>query len=298
MKIGNWPATQSLNKIYREIRELGLESNLAELEAFGFTVIENVLSPEMVLKLRDATLRDYERRYNIKMDLENERGENLKDWKLAAFLLFKDPAFADVVLNQKSLALVTYFLGRGCILTGLTSHMKGMGGKGRALHADITGATPAPFSPYDVIVGCQYLLTDYNEEKGALAIVPGSHREARRPTPAESSLSGNDKNPNAIAIEAPAGSVVIFLGKTWHGSYPRSVPGLRVDLSAHYVRPYIAQLEDYKHNVPPGFVERHGGRNSRMAQLLGLNNWYGYGDEGIDNELFNLAEGFGRTWQG
>ena len=42
MKIGDWSATRSLSGLYREIRELGLETNLAELEAFGFTIIENV----------------------------------------------------------------------------------------------------------------------------------------------------------------------------------------------------------------------------------------------------------------
>ena len=45
MEILDWPATRELNGIYREIRELGLETNLAELEAFGFTVIDNTLSP-------------------------------------------------------------------------------------------------------------------------------------------------------------------------------------------------------------------------------------------------------------
>jgi hypothetical protein len=39
MEIGEWRATRDLNDLYREIRDLGLETNLAELEAFGFTVI-------------------------------------------------------------------------------------------------------------------------------------------------------------------------------------------------------------------------------------------------------------------
>ena len=35
---GEWTATPELNRIYGTIRELGLETNLAELEAFGFQV--------------------------------------------------------------------------------------------------------------------------------------------------------------------------------------------------------------------------------------------------------------------
>jgi len=43
MEIGDWAATRDLNRIYADIRALGLETNLAELEAFGFTVIEGAL---------------------------------------------------------------------------------------------------------------------------------------------------------------------------------------------------------------------------------------------------------------
>jgi hypothetical protein len=52
MEIGDWRATRDLNDLYREIRGLGLEANVAELEAFGFTVIENALTPELTDRLR------------------------------------------------------------------------------------------------------------------------------------------------------------------------------------------------------------------------------------------------------
>ena len=39
MEIGDWKATQGLNQTFRKARELGIESNLLELEAFGFTVL-------------------------------------------------------------------------------------------------------------------------------------------------------------------------------------------------------------------------------------------------------------------
>jgi ectoine hydroxylase-related dioxygenase (phytanoyl-CoA dioxygenase family) len=296
MKIGDWPATQALNEIFREIRELGLESNLAELEAYGFTILENALTPETTQKLREATLREYERRYKLKINAET--GENFQDWQLAPFLLYKDPVFADLVLHRQSLALISYFLGNGAILTGLVSHMKGPGGKGRALHTDNTGMMPAPFAPYEQIASCQFFLTDYTEANGAFAVVPGSHRQARRPTPAESSLAGNDRNSLSIPVEAPAGSAVVFLGKLWHGSYPRTQPGLRMDITAAYVRPYITQIEDYRDTVTPEFLERFGGRESRMAQLVGLNTWHGYRDEGIDDEMYRRSNNFGHSWQG
>ena len=56
MEIGNWSATPDLNDIYREIRALGLESNLAELEAYGFTIVEGALTPALTKDLRDAII--------------------------------------------------------------------------------------------------------------------------------------------------------------------------------------------------------------------------------------------------
>src|SRR5215468_6047376 len=114
MEIGDWSASKNLNEIYRNIRELGLETKLAEMEAFGFTVIENAISREMAFKLRDAVLREAERRYKTKIDLENSG--NFQDWKLLPYLLYKDPLFADIVLQKQGLALVDYFVGRSCIL--------------------------------------------------------------------------------------------------------------------------------------------------------------------------------------
>jgi hypothetical protein len=78
MEIGDWRATRDLNDLYREIRDLGLEARLAELEAFGFTVVENALPPELTVRLRDAVLAEAEKRLQRSFDSENER--DLEGW--------------------------------------------------------------------------------------------------------------------------------------------------------------------------------------------------------------------------
>jgi ectoine hydroxylase-related dioxygenase (phytanoyl-CoA dioxygenase family) len=296
MQIGDWPGSKNLNEIYRNIRALGLETNLAEIEAFGFTIIENAIPKDTVTKMRDAVLKEAERRYKTRIDMDNSG--NFQDWKLLPYMLFKDPAFADAVLHPKGLALVDYFLGPSCILHSLVSHPKGPGGEGRPLHADTGTNVPSPMASYEQGINCYYFLTDDTKEGGALSIVPGSHRESRQPTPAESSMSGATANPNAIAVEGRSGTMAVFIGKVWHGSFPRTIPGLRVNLSAAYVRPYFAPLEDYKNTVTLEFLERHGGRDSRMAQLLALNTWWGWRDEGPNPELVARTKGVNRTWHG
>jgi hypothetical protein len=292
-KDGEWSATPELNRIYREIRTLGLEANLAELEAFGFTIVRDALSPQLTRRLRDAVLRSAESSFGRKLDLENET--SLHEVQLAPFLLYKDPIFEEALLNPKPLALITYLLGYSCWLSSLTSHVKGPGEVGLLLHSDTGNGVPMPLAPYSHVANCNYALTDYTEAAGALAMVPGSHRHFRQPTAHENKLAGNERNPDVIPVEVPAGTAIVWHGNQWHGSFPRRIPGLRVNLSMYFCRQYMAPQEIYSDSVPDELLKRHG-RNSRMAQLLGLNKFNGWREEGPQLDLRRQMPA-GRNWQ-
>ena len=289
---GEWSATPELNRAYREIRSLGLETNLAELEAFGFTVIRDALSPRLTIDLRDAVLRAAEENFHRPLDLDGEQG--LHEVRLAPYLLFKDPVFEQALLNPKPLALITYLLGYSCWLSSMTSHVKGAGEVGLLLHSDTANGFPAPFSPYSQVANCNYALTDYTEEAGALAMVPGSHRHCRQPTSAENKLAGEGRNPHVIPVEVPAGTAIVWHGNTWHGSFPRRTPGLRINLSMYFCRQYVAPQELYSDHVPDELLARYG-RESRMAQLLGLNRFNGWRDEGPEMSALRTLPA-GRNW--
>ncbi len=287
MEIGDWPATRDLSDLYREIRSLGLEARVAELEAFGFTVIEGALSPALTEQLRSAVMSEAEKRFQRTFDLEG--------WSLVPYLLYKDPAFEEALLNPGPLALVTYLMGKSCLLSSVASHFKGPRGSGIPLHADTANGAPAPFAPHSQVGNCNYALTDYTEEGGCLAIVPGSHRHARQPTLPELAVEGEMRNPGAIAIEVPAGSAIIWHGNTWHGSFPRTIPGLRVNLSFYFCRQNIQPQENYKDHAPEEVLERHRG-NLRFATLIGANTHYGWTDEGPDMQGLMRGNRAGRSW--
>jgi ectoine hydroxylase-related dioxygenase (phytanoyl-CoA dioxygenase family) len=125
---------------------------------------------------------------------------------------------------------------------------------------------------------------DYTEEKGALAMVPGSHRLHRQPVRGETALDGPERNPHAIPMEIPAGSAVVWHGNTWHGSFPRKVPGLRLNLATYFCREYIVPQEAYRGNVPEGFVEQG---EERLATLLGGEIVHGWKDEGPSEKFYS-----------
>ena len=154
MDIGNWEATKDLNELYTHIRDLGLETNLAELEAFGFTTIEGALTPEQVDRARTAIVSAAEKRWGRSIDIENEQDNEGID--LVPFLLYRDEVFEEVLLNPGPLALVTYLMGQHVMLSSMTSHFKSPGGQPIQLHSDtgngmvrevltsvISGPTPA-----------------------------------------------------------------------------------------------------------------------------------------------------------
>jgi hypothetical protein len=64
MEIGDWKSMSGMAETYRRARELGLETNLAELETFGFTVIP----PEKTGISRDFTRRLLDRLLEIAED--------------------------------------------------------------------------------------------------------------------------------------------------------------------------------------------------------------------------------------
>ena len=293
MKIGDWVGCEDLNRVYREIQDLGLESNLAELEAFGFTVIEGAISPDTTRRARDAVARSWEQRYGRKLDLENETEHH--NVEVASYLLYEDPAFEECVLAPKPLALITYLLGYSCNLSSMTSHVKGPGDQALLLHSDTSNGVCAPFAPYSHVANTNYALTDYTEAGGCLAMVPGSHQVARQPLQWERGLVGNERNPHAIPIEVPAGSAVVWHGNTWHGSFHRQIPGVRINLATHYCRQHIEPQELYRYNVPDELLERYG-PDSRMATLLGQHKFNGWAKEGPDMTRFRSMRA-GATWQ-
>jgi hypothetical protein len=275
MEIGDWRATRELNETYREIRAIGLETNLAELEAFGFTVIEGSLDRDLTSRLRASILRIASENVGHELDVDDETAHRGMDFQ--PYLLFRDPMFKRAVLNPGPLALITYLLGLHCVLSSLGCHLKGPGGAGLALHSDTANGMPSPFPGPSQVANCNYALTDYTEEAGCLAIVPGSHRAHRQPTRWERDVDGEGRNPDVLAVEVPAGSAVLWHGATWHGSFARRVPGLRINLSTYFCRPYLMPQEEYPSRIPDGFLD---GEDDRLGRLLGKELAYGWHEEG------------------
>ncbi len=276
--LATWPKSD-LKDVADEIARLGLVRNVAELEMFGFTIVHadqtgaRALTDRALERMCDFLEQDNGVRPDLKTGAThvNIFGRSLGQ------ILHRDRVFQELLLHPMALALVTYLLGNMCHFSGSALFMKGPVDASNpntsknayyvnktkrmqlGLHCDILHR-PAPFSAIPELCNVHWLLTDYSDAEGALALVPGSHRALRHPM----ELEGED---DAIAVTAPAGSFVLFTGATWHGSLPRTVPGIRAGMPLWYCRANMARNEDFEGIVTPELLE---GMPPRFATLMGM----------------------------
>lgn len=80
-----------------------------------------------------------------------------------------------------------------------------------------------------------FAIDDFTEKNGATVIIPGSHVWADEgPSPEK-----------AIPAVMPAGSVIFFLGTTWHGGGANSSDASRLAVTCQYCEAYLRQQENF-----------------------------------------------------
>ena len=239
-----------------EVEALDLVRNCRQLAVEGWTVIDHAADAAFVARLRRRILAD---------------GTNF-------MRLDKDAVYAEAALNPKVLALAEFSVGRGFLLYGLTTTVRGEGAPGMHLHAD-QALVPEPFPEHNMMIVACWACDDCTKEGGGTLVVPGTKVLRRHPRADEAGdLS------RAIAIECPAGSVIVWDGSIWHGNWPRTVKGERAVLHAVYTRLLMRPGENYAHAADQ-LIKDYG---TRMSQLLGREDYLDEKDFDWANDPRNL----------
>ena len=282
MRIEDWKSVGSLAPLARELRELGLESNIVELEVCGFTVVppEKVAPAGFCREVREAVERTMLRRYG-RDGLAPERWANVND--IQRFMLWEDRVFETLTWNPAGLGLAQYLLGTDCVLSLCAAWVKGPGEVRTGIHGDYLD--PALTAQPEQMNNCNmhYMLTDYTKDDGAISFVPGSHKWRRQVTPSDSKYWAD----RAVAVEAPAGSMVIWGNHTWHGSYPKKTPGLRMTLQCEYMRRRRQPEEAYRETVTQEALDRNP---VRFAGLMDVYSLFPFGKNDWDLARMGAAE--------
>jgi len=233
-------------RVMAEIERLNLRKYIADLEIDGWTVLPPEVvgaTPAFVEELRETTLRVLEPLHDghkgstdldIRPDRINTAAGGFGNAKSDSEVMHLDPIFEKALMNEPTLAVMSYLLGESCRLQNMTGVKKGPGRDYMLLHADNNhSAQPVAFPALAEHANATWLLSDYTAEEGSTVFVDGSHKLCRAPTSYEARDLTLFK-----PMTAKAGSVLIHHGNVWHGSVPRRVPGYRVTVIMTFCRWY------------------------------------------------------------
>lgn len=270
---------KTMPSTYQVIKEHGLTKNLEELDSYGLTVItpEQIGDPGLLEQCREAVLRIAEERTGVKHDLETgahgtlDNSATSEHQYLMLAIIEDDPVFEKIIQHPMTLPLVEHYLGPTCLLSSLDAFIKWQHPEGHqnlGLHADdhLFQGTYLPDPPQ--CFNTNWILTDYTKANGAFCVVPGTHKLRRRPKHGE----GVE---DAVPVEAPAGSVLVFHGNVWHGAFPRENPGLRISLSLFYGAFHYRVQENFQGRISDEMLARNG---ERFRKLLNLEDVWAYED--------------------
>ena len=285
------PSLDSAGSLAERIEALVLADHVAELDEVGLTVVPQTklgLPDLFFASLRDTILEIAERRTGARLDLERGvTGGEFEDPTGAigqffvTHMIFEDPLFAKILVHPVKTALMEHMLGPHHRLSVSNAWIKWQtpdswrGPVTTAMHAD-QGQVPSPWNPAAPhVANMNWLLTDYTKEDGAFAYAPGSHHEARMPR-------GDEAVKRAVAVEAPAGSLVMFQGGLWHGAFRKETPGLRISMHGLHCRSYYIPQQDFRGHAPNDIIEASGNPAYLRKLLREDDLWL---DASIDNRF-------------
>lgn len=258
-----------------EITALGLEEYVLQLEVDGLAVVPpevHGVTEERIDELVDRLLAraeeivgcpfaldvgpqgpiEFPSPDHVLAELAGDADHGMPSQFLIQQLCSLDRSFRDLAVNPVAVALIRHMIGSTA--TRFSSHnafVKWQGdygyGPNLGLHCDQL-AVPLPWGRNALTANTNWCLTDYTEEGGALAYVPGSHRRMTPPT-------FPDAVRRAVPCEAPKGSLLVFHGATWHGAFPRQTSGMRLSIANYYRHLMVLPQEEFRNGFDQSLAD-------------------------------------------
>lgn len=213
------------------------EAILATIAANGLCVIPSVIADAEAAGLRALLDRVRER--------EAPLGDDSLGHRRVLALAVKHRAFLDLMCHPLVMAVCERLLGRDFVCSTWSSNTLLPGFDGVYWHVDHpywTIAQPYPVEP-PLTAHAIWCLDDFSAESGSTLFVPGSHRRTHLPE------HEHDYAHEALAVEAPAGSLILAHGAIWHSPGRNASDRPRSAVFGRYARSYIIPQEDLRHQL-------------------------------------------------
>ncbi len=260
------------------------DQHLQNIESQGYTILENVIAPDLIDALNSALDR-------LEQELGTTPGCNLFEGHHTIRiynLLARDPVFQAVPVHPAVLPIVEGVLDRGCLVSSLSSISIDPGETAQPIHADDTLiGLPRPHPP--LVCNSMWALTDFTEKNGATRVVPGSHRFSTKPD--------YGTHPQSIPAEMPRGSVLVWNGSLWHGGGANLSNQRRVGIAMNYCAGFIRQQENQQLGIPLELAKTFEPRLQELAGFGTYRHLMGHIDKRSPAQaLLGRDDGFRSVW--
>ena len=160
--------------------------------------------------------------------------------------------------HPRLLAVVSRVLQMDFKVHSLNSRAALPGQGQQALHADWTPSTEVHREQlrdgYYYVCNSIWLIDGFTRENGATRVVPGSHCSGK--VPADEMEDPTRPHPDEVLLTAPAGTVVVFNGHTWHGGTLNVSARPRRGMHSAFIRRDQPQQTNQKEYITPQTYER------------------------------------------
>ena len=266
-----------------------------DLDVVGYCIVEDVAPSDLVRRVRERVLEQ--------AGAERDAGQAFVqdgNTQWVANVLNKGEVFLELLTcSATSLDLCRHVLGDGFILSCSNAPIAGPATGRMKMHSDqywtpTIQEEPLAYSRLGengldraevghsavrgdylfppCMVTLVWAITDFTANNGATVFVPGSHMSGLQP-------DYRHNYTDAVPAEMPAGSIVLWDGRTWHATGAnRTQNQYRIGVTNNIVAPMIRPLVNYPYSLRAEVVAR---LDERQKQLLGFTTWTAYGNEGV-----------------
>lgn len=195
----------------------------------------------------------------------NDQGKSQRIWNLPNKL----EQIGDLIEHPIMLPLVRAILGNDCVLSDISVNRIGPNAEdGGPWHIDAPlTQIPEPLPDIPLTVQNAWMLDDFTTENGATRLVPGSHKRRKKPG------WGSDHEEGEIIVNAPAGSMAMWLSHTWHRSGPNLTNKPRSAILGYFCRSWVKPFSDYTRSMSDDVIKRY---SPTARYLLG---WSAFGPQ-------------------
>ena len=237
-----------------------MKAILEKVRSVGYAIVESVLSESFIRATREAM---YRAQKAICRDVGQERLSRAGELGVLRLMLKYDAHFFKFLEIPEVLAVIDGSVSNTAILHLQNGFVLPSLPPGQAptifqntFHQDF----PRVLNGYMASINIMFAVDGFSKETGATFVVPGTHQTH---TPAADYLKAN-----AIALECPAGSMVVFDSTLWHAAGANTSGRDRLAINHQFTRSYIKQQIDYVRALGDKVVLA---QPPRTQQLLG---WY------------------------